>query len=84
MKVAKWGNSLAVRLPAALVDELDLKIGDDIEILSPGKRPKTAAAKRSIRVKKAKSRRELLAELRKYRGMIPADFKFDRDEANER
>ncbi len=32
MEVAKWGNSLAVRLPAPLVDALELKEGDDIEI----------------------------------------------------
>ena len=32
MKVAKWGNSLAVRLPAAIVEALQLKEGDDIEI----------------------------------------------------
>ena len=32
MQVAKWGNSLAVRLPAVVVDALDLKEGDEIEI----------------------------------------------------
>ena len=32
MQVAKWGNSLAVRLPAAVVEALELKEGDDIEI----------------------------------------------------
>ena len=32
MQVAKWGNSLAVRLPAAVVEALELKEGDEIEI----------------------------------------------------
>jgi antitoxin MazE len=32
MQVGKWGNSLAVRLPAAVVEALDLKEGDEIEI----------------------------------------------------
>ena len=32
MQVAKWGNSLAVRLPAAVVEALELKEGDQIEI----------------------------------------------------
>ena len=32
MQVAKWGNSLAVRLPASVVDALGLKAGDEIEI----------------------------------------------------
>ncbi|HSC18982.1 MAG TPA: AbrB/MazE/SpoVT family DNA-binding domain-containing protein, partial [Rhizomicrobium sp.] len=32
MQVAKWGNSLAVRLPKKLVDELGLKEGDKLEL----------------------------------------------------
>ena len=32
MQVAKWGNSLAVRLPAVVVEALQLKEGDEIEI----------------------------------------------------
>ena len=32
MQVSKWGNSLAVRLPASVVEALKLKEGDDIEI----------------------------------------------------
>ena len=30
MQVAKWGNSLAVRLPAAVVQALELKEGEEI------------------------------------------------------
>jgi antitoxin MazE len=33
MQVAKWGNSLAVRLPAKLVAELGLAEGDEIQIV---------------------------------------------------
>ena len=33
MQVAKWGNSLAVRLPAKLVAELGLAEGDEIEVV---------------------------------------------------
>lgn len=76
MQVAKWGNSLAVRLPAVVVEALKLKEGDDIEI--------QVAGERSFDVKRATSPRELLSRLRKYRGRLPADFKFDRLEANER
>ena len=32
MHVSKWGNSLAIRLPAAVVEVLELKEGDEIEI----------------------------------------------------
>ncbi len=76
MHVAKWGNSLAVRLPAAVVEALDLKEGDNIEI--------DVAGVRRFEIKKAPGTRELLARLRKYRGRLPADFRFDRIEANAR
>jgi antitoxin MazE len=36
--VAKRGNSLAVRLPTAVVDALDLEEGDQIEITIAGER----------------------------------------------
>ena len=76
MQVSKWGNSLAIRLPAAVVETLDLKEGDSIEIV--------VAGARNFAVKKAPGAREILARLRKYRGSLPADFKFDRLEANAR
>ncbi len=76
MQVAKWGNSLAVRLPAAVVEALDLKPGDDIQIHVKGDR--------SFAIQKAPGALDLLARLRKYRGRLPVDFKFDRLEANGR
>jgi antitoxin MazE len=76
MQVAKWGNSLAVRLPATVVEALALKPGDDIEIHVIGDR--------TFAVEKAPGARELLARLRKFRGRLPVDFKFDRLDANER
>jgi len=76
MQVAKWGNSLAVRLPAAVVEALELKEGDEIEINVTGLRQFTIARK--------PSREELLNCLRAFRGRLPADFKFDRDEAKAR
>ncbi|MCZ2440897.1 MAG: AbrB/MazE/SpoVT family DNA-binding domain-containing protein [Burkholderiales bacterium] len=76
MQVAKWGNSLAVRLPASVVAALDLKPGDRIEIRVDGAR--------SFAIARAPGTRELLARLRKFRGRLPADFKFDRLGAHER
>jgi antitoxin MazE len=76
MQVSKWGNSLAVRLPTAVVEALELKEGDDIEI--------HVAGARAFEVSKVPGKRELLRRLRKYRGRLPADFKFDRLEAHER
>jgi antitoxin MazE len=77
MQVSKWGNSLAIRLPAAVVEVLGLKEGDDIEV--------EVAAARKLGVRKAdEGDRQALARLRAYRGRLPADFKFDRLEANSR
>ena len=76
MQVAKWGNSLAVRLPAAVVEALELKEGDEIEI--------HVADPRSFEVVRKPGPEDLLKRLRAFRGRLPADWKFDRDEANAR
>lgn len=76
MQVAKWGNSLAVRLPRAVVEALELKEGDAIEIHVVGTH--------SLEVGKAPPAQELLTRLRQYRGRLPAGFKFDRLAAHER
>jgi len=76
MRVLKWGRSLAVRLPANLVREMDLKAGDEVQI-----RCLDDDAERVVRASK---REAALARLRAYRGSLPADFKFDRDEAHTR
>ena len=77
VQVSKWGNSLAIRLPAAIVEVLDLKEGDQIEI--------EVANARKLKVNRLDAGdRQALARLRKYRGLLPADFNFDRLEANER
>jgi antitoxin MazE len=76
MQVAKWGNSLAVRLPAAVVEALELKEGDDITLHVRGAR--------LIEVEKTPSQDELFERVRRLEHKLPADFKFDRLEANER
>lgn len=76
MKVAKWGNSLAVRLPAVVVEALGPREGDEIEI-------RVADAK-AFGIAHRPGRGELLKRLRAFRGRLPDDVKFDRDEANAR
>lgn len=76
MQVSRWGNSLAIRLPSSVVKALGLKAGDNIEI--------HAAGRRSFEISRSPGTRELLARLRKFRGRLPKDFKFDRLEANAR
>ena len=76
MKVAKWGNSLAIRLPAVVVDIMGLKEGDEIDV--------RVAGTDAIQVERTQRLEDMLARLRKYRGIVPRDFKFDRLEANSR
>lgn len=76
MQVAKWGNSLAVRIPAVVVEALELKEGDQITI--------HVAGKREFEVERDRRRQKALEGLRKLRRPFPPDFKFDREEANAR
>jgi antitoxin MazE len=59
-----------------VVEALGLQEGDDIEI--------RVAGSRQFEVARKPGRQELLKRLRAFRGRLPADFKFDRDEANAR
>ena len=76
MQVSKWGNSLAIRFPAILVQALDLKEGEEIDLHLVGSR--------AFEIVKKPSVKELLARLHQFRGRLPADFHFDRLQANAR
>lgn len=77
MQVSKWGNSLAVRLPKALVEELGLKEGDELNVV--------AATKDAIAVEtREEQRRRALERMAERNWTLPPGYKFDRDEANER
>ena len=76
MHVAKWGNSLAVRLPKVLVDELHLAPGDELKVVS--------ATKKEIVVEKRDRRAEFLKAMEQFNWPAPEGYMFDRNEANER
>jgi antitoxin MazE len=73
MQVAKWGNSLAVRLPAKLVAELGLSEGDEIEIVR--------ASRERLEIERKEKRERAIEELRKLRGLVPAGYRFKRSDA---
>jgi len=81
MQVSKWGNSLAVRLPVSLVQELGIADGDEL-VLQPA--PRQASQPASVSVTRLPSKLERLQAVRHLRGSWGADFAFDRDEANAR
>lgn len=76
MQVSKWGNSLAIRLPAAVVEALGLKEGDDIEI--------SIAGRHRFKVDRDPRREKAMDSLRRLARPLPPGFRFDRDELNER
>lgn len=76
MQVSRWGNSLAVRLPAALVKELGLTAGDDVQI--------TVEQVKAQSIVSEAQREAALARIKATRWTLPKDWKFDRDEANAR
>ena len=78
MIVTKIGESLSVALPAEEVTRLGLKEGDEVEVQV--RRAEKAKPSEGPEV----SPEEWLIRMRKLRGLIPADFRFDREEANER
>ena len=75
MQIAKWGNSLAVRLPAQLVRELGLKEGDQIAL---------ARGDDGIEVRRQPSAEDILADLRRFRGRLQKADRLSRDAAHER
>ena len=80
MQVSKWGNSLAVRLPVAVVEALGLKDGDEIEILVRG----NVRGHRAFEISRDPAKELALARLRKLRRPLPKGFRFDRAESNAR
>ncbi len=76
MQVSKWGNSLAIRLPAAVVERLGLREGDEIAI--------EVADRRRFQVARDPSRDEALAALQSLGWTLPPDFHVSRDDANAR
>jgi antitoxin MazE len=76
MQVSKWGNSLAIRLPSAVVEALRLKAGDEINV--------RIADDRDFLIEREPTRKELTGRIRKLSKPLPRGFRFDREEANAR
>lgn len=76
MQVSKWGNSLAIRIPSSVVEVLQLKEGDEVAV--------RIAGERTFELERNTSRQDALERIKAYARPLPADWKFDRDEANAR
>lgn len=76
MKVSKWGNSLAIRLPADVVAKLGIEEGDEVYTV-PG------MSEEGVTLKRKKTLEELWARVDEIRktSPIPAGYKFTRRDA---
>jgi antitoxin MazE len=65
MRVTKWGNSLGVRLPKQIVEDMGLRAGDELRVVKTidgtlaidiGRRREQAAAERpaSLRIRRSR------------------------------
>jgi len=75
MQVSKWGNSLAIRIPADVARTLGLKEGDELDV--------EATSDRSMEVRRRLSPAELVAHMASLKLKLPDDYKFNRDELYE-
>lgn len=76
MHVARWGNSLAVRIPASVVEALKLREGDELIV--------RVAPDGAFELNRPPTPEDVLTRIREYRGRLPADFRFARQDAHER
>jgi antitoxin MazE len=75
VKVAKWGNSLAIRIPKDVAEALDLREGSEIEVVP---------LKDSLGVVRSMTREEAVRRVRELAKPLPPGWTFDREEANAR
>jgi len=76
MKIARWGNSPALGLPASVVKALELKEGDEVRV--------HVAEARAFGIVRKATPTSLLERVRPFRGRLPPDFTVDHDDANAR
>ncbi len=76
MQIAKWGNDLAVRLPADVIARQGLKEGDEVSL--------EVQNETLAQLHKRRTPGEAIAHIRTMQRPFPEGWKFDRDEANER
>jgi antitoxin MazE len=76
MKFAKWGNSIAIRVPADVVARLGISPNEEAEIKVTGDN--------SFEVTRDRRREEAIEKLRSMRFALPDDYVFNREELHER
>lgn len=76
MKFAKWGNSLAIRIPADVVAKLGISPDEEAQIRVTGEH--------SFEISRDRTRQEAIEKMRKLRFVVPDDYVFNRGEIYDR
>jgi antitoxin MazE len=76
MKLAKWGNSFAFRVPAELMRKMNLTPNEEFLFRQTGED--------SFEIIRDRRRQEALEKMRKLRFVLPDDYVFNREELHER
>ena len=76
MRVARWGDHLVVLLSSQVVQDMGLVEGDEVDFNELKRRPAPC--------EKRDPKAEFLKAMDQFHWSAPPDYKFDRDEANER
>lgn len=75
MQISRWGNSLAIRIPASVAEVLGLKEGDEVQI--------RAAGDGRMEVIPDDERARVIERIKALKKPLPPDWKFDRYDAND-
>jgi antitoxin component of MazEF toxin-antitoxin module len=86
MKIGKRGNGLSIRIPAAIVKELSLKPGEEMQITVTGEHQFEVRrmAEPESEEDRMQRRLEAIEMIRSMRFALPADYVFNREEIHER
>lgn len=76
MKLARWGNSLAIRIPAEVAEKLKLAPGDEVQLEIVGED--------GFKVSRDRRREKAIEKLRALRFVLSEDYRFNREELHER
>ncbi|MGA3071031.1 MAG: AbrB/MazE/SpoVT family DNA-binding domain-containing protein [Terracidiphilus sp.] len=76
MKFAKWGNSVAIRIPANVVAKLGISPDEEAQIKVTGEH--------SFEITRDRKRLEAIETIRKLARPLPPGYKFNRDEIYDR
>ena len=76
MRFSKWGNSIAIRVPADVVAKLGISADEEAEI--------TVTGDYSFEVRRDRRREQAIEKLRSMSFKLPEDYVFNREELHER